>query len=112
MNLSPFQDIEFDDREAFDDFKTCLQINHTRIAQKMFSAGLIYKTYPLIDGVEYNKDWQQNLQQELASIYALLDLSGLPDLSGSDLDREDDFEVFMQVLIQTEGVINQVLNIQ
>ena len=66
MNLGPFQDIEFDDHAAFDDFKMNLQINHDRIAQKMFAAGLLYKTYPLIDGVEFNKDWQQNLQQELS----------------------------------------------
>ncbi len=111
MNLSPFQDIEFDDKESFDDFKMNLQINHDRIAQKMYEAGLLYSTYPLIDGVEFNKDWQQNLQQELDSIYTLLGLTGLPDLSGSDLDREDDFEVFMQVLIQTEETINQTLNI-
>lgn len=111
MNLAPFQDIEYDDQAQFDDFKMNLQINHDRIAQKMFDAGLVYKTYPLIDSVEYNKDWQQNLQQELDSIYTLLNLTGLPDLSGSDLNQEDDFEVFMQVLLQTEEVINRTLEI-
>lgn len=111
MNLGPFQDIEHDDNGAFDDFKMSLQINHDRIAQKMYAAGLFYKTYPLIDSVAYNQDWQQNLQQELGSIYALLELNGLPDLSGADLDRAEEFNDFMQQLVFVERRINAFLGI-
>ena len=112
MNLGPFVDTPFDDQAAFDDFKMSLQINHNKIAQKMFANGDIYKTYPLIDSVQYNKDWQQNLQQELGSIFALLEINGLPDISGADLDREDDWSVFFQTLIQVEATINSTLGIQ
>ena len=111
MNLGPFQSIEFEDNDGFDDFKMNLQLNHTRIAQVMFAQGLVYQTYPLIDSVEHNKDWQQNVQKELGSIYALLDLSGLPDLAGSDLSKEEDWDTFFQVLVQVELNINFVLDI-
>lgn len=111
MNLQPFQDIEYDDNEALDDFKMSLQLNHDKIAQVMFENGNIYKTFPLIDSTQHNKDWQQNLQQELGSIFTLLDLNGLPDLASADLTREDDFSDFMDLLIQTEGTINMTLGI-
>lgn len=111
MNLAPFQDIPADDEEAFEDFKFNLQLNHDRIAQKMYAASLFYKTYPLIDGVKSNKDWQQNLQQELGSIFSLLNLTGLPDISGTDLDKEDEFTDFMQQLIFVEARVNVQLGI-
>ncbi len=111
MNLAPFQDIPPDDDEAFDDFKFNLQVNHDRIAQKMYASSLFYKTYPLIDADQHNKDWQQNLQQELGSIFSLLNLTGLPDFSGTDLDKEDEFQDFMQQLIFVEARINVQLGI-
>jgi hypothetical protein len=111
MNLSPFQDIQYDDTEALDDFKCSLQINHDKIAQIMFKGGLAYKTFPLIDSGEHQKDWQQNLQQELGSIFKLLNLTGLPDLASADLNREDDFSDFMDGLIQVEITVNKTLGI-
>lgn len=111
MNLQPFQDVEYDDAESMEDFKMSLQINHDKIAQVMFGNSLFYKTFPLIDSAQHNKDWQQNLQQELTSIFTLLDLNGLPDLASADLNREDDFSDFMDLLIQTEGTINRTLGI-
>lgn len=111
MNLAPFQDIPASDDDAFDDFKFNLQLNHDRIAQKMYAASLFYKTYPLIDGVRSNQDWQQNLQQELGSIFKLLNLTGLPDFSGTDLSREDEFQDFLQQLVFVERRINVQLQI-
>lgn len=112
MNLAPWQDIPFGDPEAMEDFRLSLQLNHNKIAQKMFAANLLYKTYPLIDADEHNKDWQQNLQQELGSVYTLLNLTGLPDISGTDLTKENDFQTFMQLLVFAEGRVNAVLGIQ
>lgn len=109
--MGPFQSIEFKDNDGFDDFKMNLQLNHTRIAQVMFAQGLVYQTYPLIDSVEHSRDWQLNVQKELASIYALLNLNGLPDLAGSDLNKEEDWDVFFQVLVQVELTINDVLDL-
>lgn len=111
MNLEAFQDIPFDDHEAFEDFRLSLQMNHDKIAQVMFAAGQLYKTYPLIDSPEHSKDWQQNLQQELQSIFTLRNLTGLPDFASVDLDRQDDFEDFMQLLINVERQVNQNLGI-
>lgn len=111
MNLAPFQDIPFDDQEAMDDFRMALQANHDRIAQKMYANSKFYKTYPLIDTVEHSKDWQQNLQQELGSIYTLLNLNGLPDFASTDLSREDDFQDWVQQLIFVETTINANLQI-
>lgn len=112
MNVAVMQDIEFGDDAAFDDFKNVLQMNHVSIARKMFAADLFYKTYPLIDSVKHSKDWQQNLQQELGSIYTLLNLTGLPDFSGADLNQEGDFQDFMQSLVAVEVKVNAVLGIQ
>jgi hypothetical protein len=111
MNVAVFQDVEFGDDGAFDDFKMVLQFNHQKIAQVMFNADLVYATYPLIDNVRHTKDWQQNLQQELSSIYHLLGLTGLPDFSGADLDQEGDFQDFMQALCSIETRVNAVLGI-
>lgn len=112
MNMAIFQDTPFDDREAFDDFKMALQTNHNTIAQRLFSVGKIYNTYPLIDSIEHSQDWQQTLQTELQSIYMAIGFSGLPDLSGSNLSDAEDFETFMQLLINVERRINVALNIQ
>ncbi len=111
MLLTPFQDIPPDEPESFDDFKFNLQLNHDRIAQKMFAANLIYKTYPLIDSQRHNKDWQQNLQQELSSIFALLGINGLPDFSSTDLEEPGDFQDFMQQLVFVESRLNAILQI-
>lgn len=111
MQLQEFQDTPFDDAEAFDDFRMSLQLNHDRIAAKMFSLSLFYKTYPLIERDASNKDWQQNLQQELGSIYKLLGMTGLQDFSGVDLDEEGEFSDFMQLLVMAEGRVNSVLGI-
>lgn len=111
MNLAPFQDTPFDDAAAFDDFKMSLQQNHNKIAQKLFAQSKFYKTYPLVDSVEHQKDWQQNLQQELQSIYALIPLTGLADFSGADLSKQDEFEDFMNLLIFVERRINVQLGI-
>lgn len=111
MNLSPFQDIEYDDNEALDDFKMSLQLNHDKIAQVMFASSKFYKVFPLIDSAQHNKDWQQNLQQELNSIFTLLNLTGLPDLASADLTRADDFSDFMDGLIQVEIRVNNQLGI-
>lgn len=111
MNLAPFQDTPFDEPEMMNDFRLALQLNHDKIAQVMFASSQLYKTFPLIDSDEHTKDWQQNLQQELNSIYRLLGMTGLPDLSGSDLSQQDDFETFMQLLIFSEQRVNAVLGI-
>lgn len=111
MQLGQFQDLLSTDDEGFDDFKMNLQINHDRIAQKMFAVGFVYKTYPLIDSVRSNQDWQQNLQQELVSIYSLLGLTGLPDFSGTDLDNDGEFQDFLQQLVFVETRVNAELGI-
>lgn len=111
MNLAAFQDIPFDDQDAFNDFKFALQANHDTIAQRMFANSKFYKVYPLYDSVEHSKDWQQNLQQELSSIYSLLNLTGLPDFASTDLHRQEDFEDWMQQLIFVENTINANLGI-
>lgn len=111
MNLAPFQDILYDDEEAFDDFALALQLNHNRIAQVEFAASKFYKTYPLADVGSNKKDWQQNLQQELQSIFTLNNMTGLPDLASADLDREDDFNDWMQGLIFAELRVNTQLGI-
>lgn len=111
MNLQPYQDLQQGDTDGFEDFLLALQLNHNRIAQAMFTAGNVYNTYPLIVREAGVQDWQQTLQQELQSIYTLNGLNGLPDLSGSDLSQPEDFETFMQLLIQVEARINSALGI-
>lgn len=113
MNLEPFQDIQFEDDEGFEEFKLALQLNHDKIARVMFSMTppLTYKTYPLIESNRSSQDWQQNLQQELQSIYTLNGLTGLPDFSGADLSREGEFEDVLQQLIFVERKINAALGI-
>lgn len=111
MNLGPFQDIPTSDSDGFDDFKFNLQVNHDTIAQRMFALNLVYKTYPLVDSLRHTKDWQQNLQQELGSIFSLLGMSGLPDFASVDLDREEDFHDFLQQLVFVERRINATLGI-
>lgn len=107
-----FQDVPFDDREAFDDFTLALSVNHRHIAAIMFPAGKVYEVYPLNVRFEHAKDWQQNLQQELQSIFTLNGLTGLPDLSGADLRNEEEFDDFMDQLIFVEAKINLFLGIQ
>ena len=111
MNLGPFQDVQFGDEGAFDDFRMALQINHTKIASVMFAQDLVYQTYPLISSVRHTKDWQQLLQQELSSIFSLNNITGLPDFSGADLDEETQFQDFMQSLVAVEVRINALLGI-
>lgn len=112
MNLQPYQDTPFDDDDAFMDFQMALQLNHDTIAQRMFANGDFYKTYPLIDEPWNVKDWQLTLQQELNSIYALLEMTGLPDLASADLEREQDFSDFMQLLVNAEARVNAALGIK
>lgn len=111
MNLGPFQDLLSTDDEGFEDFKFNLQVNHDRIAQKMFAQSLFYKTYPLVDSVRSSQDWQQNLQQELGSIFSLLGMTGLPDFSGTDLNDDGQFQDFMQQLVFVEARVNAQLGI-
>lgn len=111
MNLGSFQDIPFGDDAAFADFQMSLQINHVRIAQKLFAAGKVYSTYPLIDSEQHNQDWQQNLQIELSSIFSLIPMTGLPDFSNADLSQDGEFQDFMQQLCFVEARVNAQLNI-
>lgn len=111
MNLQPFQDTQYDDEDGLDDFRLALQLNHDKIYAKMAALGLPYQTYPLIDNSGHNKDWQQNLQTELQSIYSRLNITGIPDLSGSDLSKQEEFEDFMQLLVQIETGLNKRLGI-
>lgn len=111
MNMSIFNDVPFDDVAALDDFKLALQVNHNTIAQRLFAQSKFYDTYPLIDSLEHAQDWQQTLQAELQSIYAAIGFTGLPDLSGADLSREEDFDVFFDQLVDVERRINVALDI-
>lgn len=111
MNVRPWCDTPFDDDDAFADFTLVLGLAHERIAQVMFANSLFYKTYPLMDWKPENRDTIQNLQQELGSIFGLLNLSGLPDFSGVDLKKQDEFEDFMLQLQQVETTINAQLGI-
>lgn len=111
MNVAPWTDTPFDDEDAFADFTFVLNLNHRKIAQVMFENLLVYDTYPLADGKLGDKDWLQNLQQELQSIFAKLELTGLPDFSSVDLRKEDEFEDFMLQLEQVESNINHTLGI-
>lgn len=111
MNVAPFTDCPFDDSDAFADFALVLGLAHERIAQVMFANSLFYKTYPLIDWKPENRDTIQNLQQELGSIYSLLNLNGLPDFSGVDLKKQDEFEDFMLQIKGVETTINAQLGI-
>ena len=111
MNLAPFTATPFDDPSAFQDFTLALGLSHERIAQVMFQNSFFYKTYPLMDWPDATQDTLQNLQQELGSIYSLLNLNGLPDFSSVDLKKEDEFEDFMLQLQQVESRINMTLGI-
>lgn len=112
MNLAPFTDIAFDEPEALEDFRFALQTAHDKIASVLFKQGKVYHTYPLIDADGSNKDWQQNLQSELSSIYSLLGFTGLPDFAGADLNQENDFTDFLLSLQLVERRINAQLGIQ
>ena len=111
MNVAPWADTPPGDEEAFSDFTLVLGLAHNRIAAVMFENSLVYATYPIMDGTIGNTDWLQNLQQELQSIFTLLDLTGLPDFSGVDLRKDDEFEDFMLQLQQVEARINATLGI-
>lgn len=111
MNLAPWTFTPFDDDDAFKDFTLALGLNHSKIASVMYSQSLFYQTYPLKTWESWNRDTLQNLQTELRSIYTLLNFDGLPDFSGVDLRKEDEYEDFMLQLQQVETRINQRLGI-
>lgn len=111
MNIAPWVDTPFDDADAFGDFQMVHGLAHDDIASVMYQLNNVYTTYPLMDATTENKDWLLTHQQEHASIYALLGLTGLPDLATVDLRKDDEYTDWLNLHNQIHTVINATLGI-
>jgi len=111
MNLSPFQDTEFGDSEAFEAFQLAHGIAHEKIAQVMLNSVLIYNVYPLFDTPDYDRDWKLFHYTEHQSIFNLLHLTNLPDLATVDFNKQDEFEDWMSQHTFVHARINAALGI-
>lgn len=111
MNLSPFSDLPFDDEDAFADFQLAHGLAHDRIAAAMYALSKVYNTYPLMEEPSKDKDWLLTHQSEHESIFTLLGMTGLPDLTTVDLSKQDEFDDWMLLHRQIHERINATLGI-
>ena len=111
MNLSPFSDLPFGDDDAWDDFSLAHSLAHDKIAQVMYSNSNYYETYPLEETPQHDRNWLLNHQSEHQSIFSLLNLTGLPDLSTVDFAKQDEFEDWVFLHSQIHTTINAQLGI-
>lgn len=110
MNILAFIDTPFDDPDAFEAFALANGLAHQRIYNVMYAQGLPFQYYPIMDARD-DSDWLLILNQQMSSIYARLDLSGLPDFAGVDLHKQEDFEDFMLSYGRSLQLVNVVLDI-
>jgi hypothetical protein len=110
MNLSPFVDTPFEDPEAWEAFELAHGASHEKIFQVLAKLGKPLNHYPLFD-LQENTDWKLIHQQEHQSIFNLLGLTGLPDMTSMDLDKRDEFEDWMAYHAQVHARINAALGI-
>lgn len=111
MNIEPFQDTPFGDDEAFEAFQLAHGLAHERIASVMIGLGNNYNTYPLYDTPDTDRDWKLFHYIEHQSIYHLLKLDNLPDLSTVNFDDEGEFTDWMQMHTLVHTRINATLGI-
>jgi hypothetical protein len=111
MNLSPFVDTPFDDPDAWDAFELAHGAAHEKVFSVLSSLGKSLNHYPLFD-LQENTDWKLIHQSEHESIFRLLGLTGLPDLTSIDLDKQEEFEDWMAYHAQVHARINAFLGIR
>lgn len=111
MNIAVWTDTPFDDADAFLDFQLAHVLAHDRIAQVLYSGSGFYQTYPLYDENHGDAGWKLDHQTEHESIFTLLQMDGLPDLTTVDFDKRDEFENWMLLHQQVHERINNALGI-
>lgn len=90
MNLSPFIDVRFGDKEAFDQFIFMHLITHNNIAEYLADQSLKIDNYPM-DNLDQQKDWLLTHQLVHNAIDARLGLTAPADLELYDLREKDSF---------------------
>jgi hypothetical protein len=91
MNLSPFVDVRFGDKEAFEQFIFMHLITHNNIAEYLADQNLKIDNYPL-DNLDQQKDWLLTHQLVHNAIAGRLSLAAPPDLELYDLLKREEFD--------------------
>lgn len=114
MDISPFSDFQYENREAWRDFLLMNGLSHTNYNTSLELLGVLPATYPLLDigdTQDANNDWLQTHYLVHKNIAAVLGLSEIPDLSDVELHDEGQFFNWLQLHQQQHQLINSVLGL-
>lgn len=96
MNLSPFIDVRFGDKEAFDQFIFMHLITHNNIAEYLADQNLKIDNYPM-DNLDQQKDWLFVHNEVHKAIASRLSLGAPQDLEQFHLDDRNEFDDFLSI---------------
>jgi len=107
MNLTPFTQIPFGDKNSFFEFLGMHELAHNTIATKASNIKQLVPSVPLTGVPQDDKDWlltHYNLHQAIASAFRM---SGVGDLSAVDLNNESQFYDWMAY----HGALHEQINL-
>ena len=94
MNLAPYIDVKFEDKEAFSQFVFVHLLSHDAIGNYVHDQNLAVTNYPL-DNIENKQDWMFTHNQAHIMIAQRLGLTAPQDLELYDLEEASEFYDFM-----------------
>ena len=94
MNLAPYIDVKFEDKEAFAQFVFIHMISHEAIGNYVSDQNLALTNYPM-DNLEDKRDWMFTHNQAHIQIAQRLGLTTPQDLELYDLDESSEFYDWM-----------------
>ena len=110
VNIAVFSDLPFGDKDAMLDFLGAHAIAHSGIASTIMAGGGLIESLPLSESPDTDSSWMQDHYQAHLSIGKYLGQS-VPDLSGYDLKKPEQFDDWMAVHGDLHTSINAALGI-
>ena len=114
MDVAPFTDFSYSDKEAWADFAAVNALAHVNYNAVIELAGFQVTDYPVADigdTKEAEYDWLQAHYLMHRALTATLGLPNLPDLTDVNLHDENEFNTWLQLHIQQHQLIDLALNL-
>ena len=114
MDISPFSEFTYGNKDAWSDFLLVNGLAHTNYNAALELLNVLPATYPLLDigdTREAKNDWLQTHYLTHKNLAALLGLAEIPDLSDVELHDDGEFYNWLQLHQQQHQLIDAALNL-